>query len=39
MSLRQNQKNSLLVKVIYSQVKVNGKMELVPLELYADNLL
>jgi hypothetical protein len=39
MSVRYNQNNSPLVKVVYSQVKVNGKIELVPLELYADGLL
>jgi len=31
MSLRHNQNNSLLVKVVYSQVKINGKIELIPL--------
>jgi hypothetical protein len=36
MSVRYNQNHSPLVKVVYSQVKVNGKLELVPLELYAD---
>jgi hypothetical protein len=39
MSVRYNQNNSPLVKVVYSQVKVNGKIELVPLELYADGSL
>lgn len=39
MSVRYNQNNSPLVKVVYSQVKVNGKTELVPLELYADGSL
>ena len=39
MSLRYNQNNSPLVKVVYSQVKLNGKIELVPLELYADGYL
>jgi hypothetical protein len=36
MSLRYNENQALLLKVVYSQVKVNGKIELVPLELYAD---
>jgi hypothetical protein len=39
MSLRYNQNKSPLVKVVYTQVKVNGKLELVPLELYADGSL
>ena len=39
MSVRYNRNNSPLVKVVYSQVKVNGKIELVPLELYADGSL
>ncbi|GAB1540470.1 hypothetical protein NUACC21_31390 [Scytonema sp. NUACC21] len=39
MSLRYNQNQSPLVKVVYTQVKVNGKTELVPLELYADGSL
>jgi hypothetical protein len=39
MSLRYNENNSPLVKVVYSQVKVNGKTELVTLELYADGSL
>lgn len=36
MCVRYNQNHAPLVKVVYSQVKVNGKTELVPLELYAD---
>lgn len=36
MSLRFNENQAPLVRVVYSQVKVNGKVELVPLELYAD---
>jgi hypothetical protein len=36
MSLRYNQNQSPLVKVVYTRVKVNGKTQLVPLELYAD---
>ncbi|WP_341524640.1 hypothetical protein WKK05_18560 [Nostoc sp. UHCC 0302] len=39
MSLRYNENHALLVKLVYSQVKVNGKNELVPLELYADGSL
>ena len=39
MSIRYNQNHSPLVKVVYSQVKVNGKTELIPLELYADGSL
>jgi hypothetical protein len=39
MSLRYNQNNAPLVKVVYTQVKVNGKIQLVPLELYADGSL
>ena len=36
MSLRYNENQAPLVKLVYSHVKVNGKLELVPLELYAD---
>jgi len=36
MSHRYNQKSSPFVKIVYSKVKINGKVELVPLELYAD---
>ncbi|GET44427.1 hypothetical protein [Microseira wollei] len=36
MSSRQNKNNSPLVRIVYSKVKVNGKLELVPMELYAD---
>ena len=39
MSRRYNQNQSPLVKIVYSQVKVNGKLELVPMELYADGSL
>ncbi|WP_255525259.1 hypothetical protein [Fortiea sp. LEGE XX443] len=39
MSLRYNENQAQLVKVVYSQIKVNGKIELVPLELYADGSL
>ncbi|ADI64497.1 hypothetical protein Aazo_2611 ['Nostoc azollae' 0708] len=31
MYLRYNKNHALLIKVVYSQVKVNGKTELVPL--------
>lgn len=33
---RRNENNSPLVRIVYSKTKVNGKLELVPLELYAD---
>ncbi|WP_255515865.1 hypothetical protein [Microcoleus sp. FACHB-831] len=36
MSHRYNQNYSPLVRIVYSKVKINGKVELVPLELYAD---
>ena len=39
MSRRQNQNQSPLVKIVYSKVTVNGKVELVPMELYADGTL
>jgi hypothetical protein len=39
MSIRYNENKSPLVKIVYSQVKVNGKVELIPLELYADGKL
>ncbi|WP_256388800.1 hypothetical protein [Calothrix sp. 336/3] len=39
MSLRHNENNAPLVKVVYSQVKVHGKTELVPWQLYADGSL
>lgn len=39
MCMRYNEKQSPLVKVVYTQVKVKGKTELVPLELYADGSL
>ena len=39
MSTRHNENNSPLVKVVYSHLKINGKSELVPLELYADGSL
>ncbi|MEG4234253.1 MULTISPECIES: hypothetical protein [unclassified Microcoleus] len=37
MSSRNNNNNSVpFVKVVYSTVKINGKIELVPMEWYAD---
>lgn len=39
MSTRNNENNSPLIKVVYSHLKVNGKSQLVPLELYADGSL
>ncbi len=39
MSARYNKNHSPMVKLVYSQVKVNGKTELIPLELYADGSL
>jgi len=39
MSVRYNDKNAPLVKLVYTQIKVNGRTELVPLELYADGTL
>lgn len=39
MSYRYNQNKAPFVKIVYSKVNVNGKTELVPLELYADGSL
>ena len=39
MALLYNQKQSPLVKIVYSKVVTNGKVELVPLQLYADGSL
>lgn len=36
MARRYNKNQSPLVKIVYSKVEVNGRVELVPLELYAD---
>lgn len=36
MCKRYNQNKSPLVRIVYSKIKVNGKVELVPMELYAD---
>jgi hypothetical protein len=37
--MRYNENNAPLIKVVYSQIKINGKTELIPLELYADGSL
>ncbi|WP_277882163.1 hypothetical protein [Oculatella sp. FACHB-28] len=39
MSRRYNDNQAPLVKIVYSKVEVNGKVELVPLEQYADGTL
>lgn len=39
MALLYNQKQSPFVKIVYSQVMTNGKVQLVPLQLYADGSL
>jgi hypothetical protein len=39
MSRRYNHNQAPLVKIVYSKVTINGKVELVPLELYADGTL
>lgn len=39
MSYAYNQNQSQFVKIVYSKVTVNGKVELVPLELYTDGSL
>ncbi len=39
MSLCYNNNHAPLVKIVYSQVKINGKLELVPMKLYADGTL
>jgi len=36
MSRRFNQNNSPLIKIVYSLMRINGKVELIPMELYAD---
>lgn len=36
MCTKYNKNNSPFLRIVYSKVKVNGKVELVPLELYAD---
>ncbi|MDX2096915.1 MAG: hypothetical protein SFW36_03995 [Leptolyngbyaceae cyanobacterium bins.59] len=37
--MSRNYHNQPFIKIVYSQVKVNGKLELVPMELYADGSL
>jgi len=39
MALLYNQQQSPLVKIVYSKVVTNSKVELVPLQLYADGSL
>lgn len=39
MSRRCNQNKSPFLKIVYSQVKIDGKVELVPMEMYADGSL
>jgi hypothetical protein len=39
MSRRVNENNAPLVKIVYSTVQNNGKLELIPMELYADGSL
>ena len=39
MASRYNHNQSPLVKIVYSKVLVKGKLELIPLELYADGSL
>lgn len=39
MSRRLNENQSPLVKIVYSKIQVNGKVELVPLQLHADGSL
>jgi hypothetical protein len=39
MARRYNENQSPLVKIVYSKVKVHGKVELVAMELYADGSL
>lgn len=39
MSLRYNSNHSPLVKIVYVKVETNHKVELVPMELYADGSL
>lgn len=36
MSIRYNENHSPLARIVYTKVNVNGKVQLVPLELYAD---
>jgi hypothetical protein len=39
MARRYNHNQAPLVKIVYSKVEINGKVELVPMELYADGTL
>ncbi|MGL4621545.1 hypothetical protein [Chroococcidiopsis sp.] len=39
MAILYNQQQSPLVKIVYSKVTIDGKVELVPLQLYADGSL
>lgn len=39
MARQYNHKRSPLVKIVYSKVIINGRVQLVPLELYADGSL
>jgi hypothetical protein len=39
MALLYNQKQSPFVKIVYTKVVTNGKVQLVPLQLYADGSL
>ncbi len=39
MARQYNHNQSPLVKIVYSRVLVNGKVELVPMQLYADGSL
>jgi hypothetical protein len=34
-----NHNNSPLVKIVYAKEVINGKLELIPLELYADGTI
>lgn len=36
MSSQINQTKSQFVRIVYSKIQINGKTELVPMELYAD---
>jgi hypothetical protein len=39
MSRRYNHNQSPLVKIVYSKVLIDGKVTLIPMELYADGTL
>jgi len=36
MSTKYSKNNAPFVRIVYSKIKVNGRLELVPMELYAD---